>query len=66
MTRAEREQMREICRWNSTLARENARLRDELRRTKRTCLELRRADADLRVKRAACDYLLRLTMGWSL
>lgn len=62
MARTDREQIRRVCGWNRTLAHENARLRDELGRTKRTCLELRRANADLRVQLAASDRMLGVAM----
>jgi len=66
MTEAEREQMREVCLWNRTLARENARLRDELARARRESLGLQRDNTDLRVQLAVCDRMLGATMDRSL
>ena len=66
MTRAEREQMREVCRWNRTLVRENARLRGELARAKRESVELRQGNTDLRVQLAICDRMLGAAMDRSL
>ena len=56
------EQLLCVCRWNRDLARENARPRGELRRKGRECLELSRANANLRVQRDAADVLLGSAM----
>jgi len=62
----EREQIRRVCRWNSTLARENARLRDELRRKHQECCELSDTNANLRVEQDATDVLLGAAMDEAL
>ena len=62
----EHEQIRRVCHWNSTLARENARLRDELLRKHQECCDLSDANANLRVERDATDALLGAAMDEAL
>lgn len=47
-----------VRRLNGNLARENIRLRDELRRKERECHELADANANLVIERDAADALL--------
>jgi hypothetical protein len=58
----ERDQLRQVCEWNRTIAHENARLRDELHREHHACRELGSANANLRVELDACDGLLGAAM----
>jgi hypothetical protein len=54
----ERDQIRHVCRWNRTLARENIQLREALRYRERECRRLRASNAGLGVQLVACDRML--------
>jgi hypothetical protein len=58
--------MRQVCLWNRTLARESARLRDELACVRREGLGLQRDNADLRVQLVVCDRMLGAAMDLPL
>jgi hypothetical protein len=60
---SEHAQLRQVCQWNRTLARENARLRDELRNIEQECRALTDANANLGVQLEACDQMLGAAMN---
>lgn len=57
------QQLREICRWNQELVRENSRLHEELCRKDQQISELEDANAELCVERDAADILLDAAMA---
>jgi hypothetical protein len=60
------QQLRQVCLWNRALARENARLREELHRGARECRELDAANAMLRSELRGADDLLSETLEAAL
>jgi hypothetical protein len=55
---SEREQLQRVCGWNRRLASDNAHLREQVRRAKEECRELRLANAAVRVELATAQMLL--------
>ena len=59
---SERDQLREVCRWNRQLDGENRRLREEVQRLRYEVRELEATNADLRIEAEAADALLGAAM----
>lgn len=59
---SERDQLREVCRWNRELDGENRRLREEVQRLRFEVRDLEAANAELHVQAEATDVLLGAAM----
>jgi hypothetical protein len=62
----DRDQIRQVCRWNRTLAQENLQLRAALRHREQECRKLRATTADRAAQLAACDRMLGAAMDRAL
>jgi hypothetical protein len=59
---SERDQLREVCRWNRELDGENRRLREEVQRLRFGVRDLEATNAELHVEAEAADALLGAAM----
>jgi hypothetical protein len=63
---SEREQLSQVCRWNRTLASENARLRAQLHHALRQCRQLRAANVRLGAERDTASIFMGEAMDAAL
>lgn len=63
---SDRDQIRRVCSWNRSLARENLQLRAALRYQEQECRKLKAVGAARAAELAACDRMLGAAMDRAL